>query len=157
MNIIKATQQHYEEVCELFKLLDLLHVDIAPERIREFSGPARSKERYQQYTDGEKNVLFLAQDKNQFIGFINLMLIDVPEEAMNIKRTFALLDNIFVRENYQNKGIATQLMKKAEAWAKNKGASKIELQLYSNNKKALTFYQSMGFNPFMAIMDRDVK
>jgi len=157
MNIIKATQKHYEEVCELFKLLDLLHVDIAPERIRDFSGPARSKERYQHYTDGENNVLFLAQDENQFIGFINLMLIDVPEEAMNVKRTFVLLDNIFVREAYQNKGIASQLMDKAEAWAKDKGARKIELQLYSNNKKALTFYQSIGFNPFMAIMERNIK
>jgi len=157
MNIIEAKQEHYEEVCELFKLLDLLHIDIAPGRIREFSGPARSKARYQQYTDGEKNVLFLAQDKNQFVGFINLMLIDVPEEAMNIKRKFALLDNIFVRETYQNEGIATQLMDIAEAWAKDKGASKIELQLYTNNEKALQFYQSMGFNPFMALMERNVK
>ena len=157
MKIIEASMEHYEDVCELFKLLDLLHVDIAPGRIREFSGQARSLDRYKQFTDGKKSVLFLAQQDDQFIGFINLILIDVPEEAMNVKRSFVLLDNIFVREAFQSKGIATQLMDKAEAWSKEKGVSKIELQLYTNNEKALQFYQSMGFNPFMFIMERTVK
>lgn len=85
------------------------------------------------------------------------MIIDVPEKAMYVQRQFALLDNIFVREPFQNKGIATQLMNKAEAWAKDKGVSKIELQLYTKNEKALQFYQSIGFNPVLSIMERSVE
>ncbi len=55
------------------------------------------------------------------------------------------IEDIFVSSKYRGKGIGSQLIKKAEALAKQQGYSKIGLGVGVENKEAISLYQRMGY------------
>ena len=62
------------------------------------------------------------------------------------KRTYFLLDDLGVRDSYRKQGIGTALMKEFEKIAKEKGVYDIELNVWSFNKNAISFYESKGYD-----------
>ncbi|MBQ4348251.1 MAG: GNAT family N-acetyltransferase [Clostridia bacterium] len=49
--------------------------------------------------------------------------------------------------NYRNKGFGTALMNSAKDWAKEQGCSFINLDVLTNNPKAISLYERLGFTP----------
>lgn len=58
---------------------------------------------------------------------------------------YAYITELFVRKEYRNKGIGTQMMKFAEQELIKLGVKKIFLLVQEQNKKAQKLYQSLGF------------
>jgi GNAT superfamily N-acetyltransferase len=55
---------------------------------------------------------------------------------------------LFVFEGDRREGIATELMRAAESWAKERGASRAFLNTYAHSPSAVPFYeQGMGYRP----------
>lgn len=55
------------------------------------------------------------------------------------------LDSLAVKEKYQGCGVGTALFESAKEWAKSKGMDRIELNVYSFNRRAIEFYEKNGF------------
>ncbi|MEL7545949.1 MAG: GNAT family acetyltransferase [Pseudomonadota bacterium] len=53
--------------------------------------------------------------------------------------------HLAVHPNHRREGIATELMKRAEAGLKSAGCPKLNLQVRSTNLGVIKFYQSLGF------------
>ncbi|GAB7011162.1 GNAT family N-acetyltransferase [Halorubrum trueperi] len=53
---------------------------------------------------------------------------------------------VFVHQEYQNRGIGTELLKQLVAYADNKGVEAIKLTVALNNRRAITVYDNMGFD-----------
>lgn len=53
---------------------------------------------------------------------------------------------VFVHQEYQNRGIGTELLKQLIAYADNKDVKAITLTVASNNRRAITVYDNMGFD-----------
>lgn len=59
--------------------------------------------------------------------------------------TFGHIKSLWVRDDFQHKGIATELKKNGEIWAKNNGATYIKTTVHANNTKMLDFNLRFGF------------
>jgi GNAT superfamily N-acetyltransferase len=70
------------------------------------------------------------------IGFLYL------EENTNWLYT---IEYVFVNPNYRKMGVATKLLKHALILAKEKGAKKVNLNVYSSSTKAINLYRKLGF------------
>ncbi len=80
--------------------------------------------------------LYLAIDNKKIIGFIALNI--------NIKGKKAEVEELWLKPNYQGKGIGKSLMKFIEDKCKEKGIKSIGL-MANQNSKALHFYKKLKY------------
>lgn len=78
-------------------------------------------------------VTFLAFDNKTPVGYVSLVFPKFTKLQGNAYLT------IGVRESYRGKGIGTELMNKAEEYAKGRGIRRMELEVFSKNP-ALKLY-----------------
>lgn len=153
MQIEVANETNYETLNKLFKELDHYHFLLQPERVNEYTQVARTAEQLNSYTSGDGKVLFIAKLNEEYVGFINLKIEVIEGSYLNVSRKFCLIDNIFVRESFRSKGVATYLVNYAKKWSLEQGVNKVELQVFSSNINAVKFYESMGFDQFSIKME----
>lgn len=58
------------------------------------------------------------------------------------------IERIYIQKSFQGKGYGSTLIQKAIEIAKSKNFNKIWLGVWSKNKKAIRFYENMGFTEF---------
>lgn len=83
--------------------------------------------------------------KTQAIGLINAFC------GVSTFRAMPLLNihDIFVRPDWQNRGIAKQMLAQAEAEAKEEGCCKLTLEVLEHNAPAMAAYRGFGFDPYV--------
>ena len=74
---------------------------------------------------------------NKLIGLIAAY--DVTDES------YGYITNVSVKKENQRNGIALSLLNKCIKYFKNKGYNRIDLEVYKNNKKAISFYKKNNF------------
>jgi GNAT superfamily N-acetyltransferase len=91
----------------------------------------------------EKNqsVIFVAEESNEVVGFCQLFPIFT---SVGLQRTW-LLNDLFVTENARGKGVATALLKRAEAFGKETLSKWLLLQTTADNKTAHSIYEKNGW------------
>lgn len=67
------------------------------------------------------------------------------ESIFNVNSIYLYIDEICVKEEYQGKGIGRDLFYAAKEQAQRQGCTRIDLNCWAFNKKALKFYESLGF------------
>jgi GNAT superfamily N-acetyltransferase len=63
-----------------------------------------------------------------------------------VPRRYAVIDNIIVRAERRGHGIGLALMEAAETWALSLGAEMVELTVYLFNRRAIRFYEELGYS-----------
>lgn len=102
------------------------------------------KEYFENIYENKNNVLFIAKDDNNMaIGYAYCKIItnDNGPQIYHI----ALLDGLYIDEKYRNQGIATELIEECKKWAIEIGAKIFELNVLSENEKAINLYRKIGF------------
>lgn len=88
----------------------------------------------------EKNsIFFVAEVENEIIGFIAALGGDLKR---NQHSAYLVLGTL---EEYQGRGIATELFNHVFKWAKEVEISRLELTVIKDNIKAFNLYRKMGF------------
>ncbi len=156
MNITKALEKDYEEVCELFRRLDQHHADIIPERIRSHSEHFRSLEQYLSYISAGDRVLFVAEEEGVCVGVASLAIVEILEHETYVARLYAHLDNMYVVPEHRNTGVASSLIGTSLEWCRERRVPKLELQVYNANVEALKAYKALGFHEYLTKMELQV-
>jgi len=78
--------------------------------------------------------------QNELIGFAHFVIHNRLSNGKFIARL-----GIAVKDDYQNKGVGSQLMKELLNLAKNQNVGKIYLKVHPKNTKAIRLYQNYGF------------
>lgn len=100
------------------------------------------KEYFENIYSNENNCLFIAkEDDNTTIGYAFCKVINEGPYINHI----ALIDGLYVNEEYRHQGIATKLIEQCKIWAIEAGASIIELNVMSENINAINLYENIGF------------
>ena len=102
-------------------------------------------ENYYEKVLNDNNKLFIAVD-NDIAGYIFIKITDPIKNSEIYKE--AMIDALYVEEEYRNKGIATSLIEKAKEYAKSMDAKKISISVISINENALKLYRKVGFKDF---------
>lgn len=80
------------------------------------------------------------------MGFVHILVRDAPPLPIFAPRRYAIVDTIVVRQDCRGLGIGKKLMDEAREWARLKGATAVELNVYAFNSSAITFYHSLGYD-----------
>lgn len=85
------------------------------------------------------------QTQGQAIGLINAFC------GVSTFRAMPLLNihDIFVRPDWQNRGVAKQMLAQAEATARAEGCCKLTLEVLEHNAPAMAAYRGFGFDPYV--------
>ena len=62
-----------------------------------------------------------------------------------LPKTWASVDDVFIEPDHRNLGMGRALLRSVEAWAKERGASGVSLQVAAANARARKFYEELGF------------
>jgi ribosomal protein S18 acetylase RimI-like enzyme len=107
------------------------------------------------FTDVVNNqdmICLIAEDDNTPVGYVAAK----PKEFSYRLSKYLEIENMGVSPNYRSKGIGSRLIKKVLELAKKKGFQKIYVSAYSNNVKAIDFYEKNGFKKIDAGLERSI-
>jgi ribosomal protein S18 acetylase RimI-like enzyme len=94
-------------------------------------------------TGSGHSFLFVAEAGERTVGFISG---ELREGSPTFRqRTWASVDDVFVEPDYRNLGIGRALLESVEAWAKERNADGISLQVAAANERGRKFYEGLGF------------
>ena len=86
--------------------------------------------------ENPNSIYFILQKDDEIIGFIGVLI--VLDEAD--------ITNIVIKQNYRGNGYSKILLKHIINYCKLNKIKKINLEVNSNNSKALNLYKTFGFN-----------
>ena len=92
----------------------------------------------------EQGCVLLAERDGTVMGFVSVTVEDTGEKTYRVPQRYAVLENIYVREEYRRMGVGTALFRAAWDWAKAGGAVSIQLMTLAENTRAQSFYVGMG-------------
>jgi ribosomal-protein-alanine N-acetyltransferase len=79
----------------------------------------------------------VAQSENTIVGYCAVLLPAAGDPADVL--------TVAVLPAYRRQGIARELMRQMEQWAKDRGASSVMLEVETFNDAAISLYQSLGY------------
>jgi ribosomal protein S18 acetylase RimI-like enzyme len=86
--------------------------------------------------------VFVAEEEGEFVGHV-IVLSGVVESVSGEEQGWII--DLSVKPSFWGKGISKALSEKAEAFVLSKGLKYLGLGVTSQNKRAVRFYEKMGF------------
>ncbi|QTL52455.1 GNAT family N-acetyltransferase [Priestia aryabhattai] len=108
-----------------------------PEEVQETAEEYRKKIQMRQENGG---LTLIVEFNSQVVGFLSFQ----RPSYMRLHHTGSF--GICVKQEFSNKGVGTTLLSYLIEWSKEqKGLEKINLDVFSNNKRAIHLYKKLGF------------
>jgi len=78
------------------------------------------------------------------VGYLIGLILE--EETGRSESKYAELEHMFVDDDYRGQGTGKELVEEFRKWAKDKGLSKIKVNVSFRNDKAINFYKKIGLD-----------
>ena len=117
-----------------------------PENMKEYTQKHFSVEKTKSDFTEANTHFFLANLKDEVIGYAKLRVFEHPEE-LNGKRHIEI-ERIYVQKKHQDKKAGYAIIKKCIDFSREKSYEVIWLGVWEQNLKALKFYERVGFEKF---------
>ncbi|HVT01348.1 MAG TPA: GNAT family N-acetyltransferase [Patescibacteria group bacterium] len=145
LTIRKTTKDDISKVMPLIEKLNLSDFPYDEQVNVKWGETEKGKEYYYKKIDGTKGVCFLAEIDNEPIGYV----MGEIEEADGYRTIRVVeLSNIYVKEQFRNQGIGKKLVDAFLDWGKEIGAQKASVSAFTQNAKAMQFYEHEGFKNY---------
>src|SRR5262245_7270556 len=98
------------------------------------------RRRYEAVAADERHALLVAELESRLVALLHAYVrpaIDKPPEVV--------VQALVVDRDQRGKGIGEAMMRRAEAWAQNKGYSSVSLSSHIKRADAHAFYQGLGY------------
>ncbi|MEI7584938.1 aminoglycoside 6'-N-acetyltransferase [Runella sp.] len=100
---------------------------------------------YQSLIDSENEICYLAKEQENYVGFIHVsMRTDYVEGANDF--LVAYLEGLYVKPEYQQRGIGHQLVNAGAEWGQKKGCKQFASDSELNNQMSIDFHKKIGFS-----------
>ena len=94
----------------------------------------------------ETEILRLVSDKD------TLLLLSIHGKV--VRGLLHTIEAVVVAQSERRSGTGSRLLEKAEEWAVQMGVDRITLNVFTKNKPAMEFYQSLGYEMISVKMER---
>ncbi|WP_285815848.1 GNAT family N-acetyltransferase [Thomasclavelia cocleata] len=101
--------------------------------------------------ENEDSDILIAYD-TKIIGLALVQKQKTPPYNCLVEHNFAYLMDFVVEPVFRNKGIGKKLIESVKKWALEKDCKYIELNVLSQNDKAIALYKAMDFDEEMKTM-----
>jgi GNAT superfamily N-acetyltransferase len=145
IRIRPAVLGDYGALCTLFEELDEFHRQARPDFFRNFEGPARSWAQVGQWLAGPGSTVLVAEREAGVVGLAVLLTRPPSTFAGAVPRKVIELDNLVVRAGQRGRDVGKCLVFAAMDWARDQGATHVEVAVHAFNRDARRFYERFGF------------
>ncbi len=142
MQIRLATKSDVPVICDLYPKLYALMSQMQP---LFWKTASPDKQYLENFVENENSDIFVAQSDNQIIGFMLVRQQKTPPYSHLVPHNYAYLMDVFVLEEFQNRGLGTLFVDQLMKWAKERQLDFVELNVLSNNTSAIRLYERLGF------------
>lgn len=151
--IRKAILKDLESVLTLFYKLSISDSPYDKDVDLDWGNTDGGKKYFLEKINGTNGVCFVAEIDNEIVGYFSANKKELPGYRLI---TVADLENLVVDENYRSKGIGKMLIDKFLSWAKEIGAKRASVNVFSGNTKGIAFYTREGFIPFESVLEKSL-
>lgn len=130
-----ATPADVEELVRLQGVLFSIEADFQPEPERQRRGLELM------LAEPERRCVLVAEESSRVVGMIAAQLVVSTAEGA----PSALVEDMVVDESARGRGLGRRLVQALEAWARGRGATRMQLLADRDNRSALRFYERMGW------------
>jgi ribosomal protein S18 acetylase RimI-like enzyme len=147
MNIRTATLNDIEQIVPLLIALDELHAKMYPTVFDESKIKEDIRQSFLLENINTPNNLFLiAESEKNIVGIVHCYIQETKNHPIKKDKKVAVLSDLYVDENYRNKGIAQQLINKVlETIKENWIVNDVVLNVFNENQEAIKLYEKSGF------------
>lgn len=114
------------------------------------------KDQINDYYDVEDKVVYVCEESGDILGYIMCHIVIKEETAYRPELRYIEVSELGVREGVQGRGIGRGLIDMAKTYAREMNVSRVELNMWDFNEKALGFYSKLGFRTYRRYMEIDV-
>ncbi len=152
MNLRFAVEADLERVNALRRQVNDLHVAGKPEVFKPGFPPELRDYIRVIFADPDQWIL-VAEEDGEICGFAVLHHIVRPETPFMYVRDFLDIDEFCVDEGHRRQGVASAMIAFIRGWAKERGFTRLELNMWEFNREALAFYEAAGFTTYRRYME----
>ncbi|PAF32588.1 GNAT family N-acetyltransferase [Paenibacillus sp. 7516] len=145
---IKITKCSREDLQTLLKIsIDTFHDTFkdqnTPENMQAYLAKAFHSEQLERELANPSSDIYFVYFNDEVAGYLKVNVNDAQSEKMG--EEFLEIERIYIRNQFQNHGLGKHLLNKAIEIAMHKNKSKVWLGVWEKNRKAIAFYNKMGF------------
>ena len=153
MTLIRTIKKEdYEAVDRLLLQLHKIHVNGRPELFQDLDC-FMSRESFENLINSDEMIAILMEKRKQIVG---CCFVSILNHCGMVKMRTAYIDQIVVNEKFRRKGIGKAMIRYVQRRAKQLGAKRLDLMVWSHNKAAIHAYQSYGMIPQRLIFEKDL-
>lgn len=126
-------------------------------RYDELTDEARSEAveyRREQYRDDD-HAIFVADCDGEIAGYAHVKVSETPK--VFARGAESNISEVYVAPDHRGKGIAGELMDRAEKWADDRGCEYVTLSVNADNETARQVYESRGYETRRHKMDKRLR
>ena len=153
IEIREGTRADLPDIVELWKSIMDFHGNLDSFFTRSQEGHLNFLDWISKQMETDKSGLFIAESEGKLLGYIKIEICEYP--PVFEKKTFGMISEVIVNENYRRKGIGGALFDRAMGWFKEKDIDRVELRVANINPVAQGFWRKMGFRPYMTTMFKE--
>lgn len=148
--IRKMNFNDYDSVDVLMQELHLLHLNARSDLYAAIDHPY-TKEDFLTKLSDSNCIPILAEIDNSIVG---ISFVTIRFKSNMVDKCIAYMDDLYVAKSFRHQGIATMLFQEAKMQAKNLGAERLDLMVWSFNHDAISFYKSLGMTEQRYILEQ---
>jgi ribosomal protein S18 acetylase RimI-like enzyme len=141
----EATSVDLQAICVLGQEINALHHAAWPDVFAPSGDPQRDEGLWREMIGMPDATTFVAETAEGVIAFVNVAFIAKDKSPLLQPISYARVGSVGVAERHRGKGIGTELMHRAEAWAAVKGAKHLSLNVWAFNEGAVRLYEELGY------------
>jgi len=153
MRVRRAEERDISAILDLLVQVDMVHHNGRPDL---FKGPATkySSEELRAILGNEETPVFVCTDEADRVLGHGFCMIQHSGGRLMVEHTTVYIDDICVDENARGQGAGKALYEHILAFAREKGAYNVTLNVWTCNPGAMAFYEKLGLAPYKTGMEK---
>lgn len=99
-------------------------------------------------------MICVAGNADRLVGMAVGRLIALPAFFRDRHRGY--IQDVYVREPYRRRGLASQMVTRIESWLARQGLARIDLTVAAENGSAGTFWTNLGYVPYLSYLSKEL-
>lgn len=145
MEIRLATLDDLDALCDLGGDVQEGHLAARPDVFKPHVVTPEMRAEYAASIADENEFLYIGEVNGEAIGYILAQIIRRPETSYTYELNYLYIDQMSVGARHRSAGYGEQLMQRVFDLAKELGFSRVGLNVWAFNERAIAFYKRQGF------------
>jgi len=112
--------------------------------------------RFREFLEGlskeDENQVLVYGTELRIVGF--LMFVKKARSMLRLRRSRAMITDLYVEEEYRGQGIASKLLERCLQYLKSMDVEEVRVNVLVDNAPAISLYRKLGFTDHMILMSR---